>query len=376
LTKVSCPTGIDAWLVTRYDDAREVLSDSQRFSCSSGQAGHVLDIFARDSPVNEGEFFHMDGPDHVRFRQVFAPAISTIKRIELFRPMIRRTVDELLDGLATATEPVDLHERFSKPLTSTVIAELLDVPHEDRALFHRVAEATFNSNTDAGELDEVRSPLLEYVHGLVTKRRTMPGEDALSIMVDRGQDADSPFTDTELTTMAASLLVAGYDTTASMITFGTLALLDNPEQFALLREDPSTVPAAVEEIVRLLGAGAGQLRVARVDTEISGTPIASGDFVVVAIQAANHDPAQFSDPEHLDITRQPNRHIGFGYGPHQCVGQQIARLELSTVLAVLPRRVPSLRLAVRLEDIEFKTNTVVLGPAALPVSWDQVLPAE
>src|SRR5882757_1380884 len=136
LTKVSCPTGIDAWLVTRYDDAREVLSDSQRFSCSSGQAGHVLDIFARDSPVNEGEFFHMDGPDHVRFRQVFAPAISTIKRIELFRPMIRRTVDELLDGLATATEPVDLHERFSKPLTSTVIAELLDVPHEDRALFH------------------------------------------------------------------------------------------------------------------------------------------------------------------------------------------------------------------------------------------------
>jgi cytochrome P450 len=209
----------------------------------------------------------------------------------------------------------------------------------------------------------------------VAKRKTAPGEDALSVLVTRGQTAERPFTDVELIKMAASLLVAGYDTTASMITYGMLALLDRPEQYALLRDDPATVPSAVEEIVRLLGVGGGLLRVATVDTEIGGTPIAAGDYVVVAIQAANHDPAQFADPERLDVTRKHNAHIGFGHGPHQCVGQQIARLELSTVLATLPRRVPSLRLAVPFDEVEFKTETAVCGPITLPVGWDEVLPA-
>ncbi len=375
VVKVACPTGIDAWLVTSYADAREVLGDPQRFSNNSGQAGHVMANMPPDSPVYEGDFFRMDGPDHVRFRRVFAPAVSTLKRIELFRPMVQRTVDELLDGLAAETEPIDLHERFSKPLTTAVIAELLDVPYADRGLFHRVAEALFSGKTDVDDLEAVRFPLFEYVQDLVVKRRTEPGEDALSVLVTRGQGAEQPFTDIELIKMAAGLLVAGYDTTASLITYATLALLDSPEQFALLREDPATVPGGVEEIVRLLGVGTGLLRVAKVDTEIGGTPVAAGEYVVVAIQAANHDPAQFTDPERLDVTRHHNAHIGFGHGPHQCVGQQIARLEVSTVLATLPRRVPSLRLAVPLEDVEFKKETTVYGPVALPVTWDEVLPA-
>ncbi|HEY3605955.1 MAG TPA: cytochrome P450, partial [Pseudonocardiaceae bacterium] len=309
------------------------------------------------------------------FRRVFAPAVSTVKRIELFRPMVQRTVDELLDDLADVTGPIDLHDKFAKPLTSAVIAELLDVPDADRNLFRRAAETLFSGNTDADDLAAVEFPLFQYVYELVIKRRTAPGEDALSVLVSRGQDAERPFTDLELVKMAAALLVAGYDTTASMITYGTLALLDSPEQFALLRDDPATVPTAVEEIVRLLGVGGGLLRVATVDTEIGGTPIAAGEYVVAAIQAANHDPAEFADPEHLDITRKHNAHIGFGHGPHQCVGQQIARLELSTALATLSRRVPSLRLAVPFGDIEFKTDTSVAGPVTLPVTWDEVLPA-
>jgi cytochrome P450 len=375
LVKVTCPTGIDAWLVTRYADVREVMGDPQRFSNHSGQAGHVLANMPPDSPVYEGDFFRMDGPDHIRFRRVFAPAVSTVKRLELFRPMVQRTVDELLDGLAGVTGPVDLHDKFAKPLTTAVIAELLDVPHADRGLFHRVAEALFSGKTDVDDLDAARFPLFEYVQDLVVKRRTEPGEDALSVLVTRGQDAETPFSDIELIKMAAGLLVAGYDTTASLITYGTLALLDSPQQYALLHENPATVPTAVEEIVRLLAVGSGLLRVAKVDTEIGGTPIAAGEYVVVAVQAANHDPAQFADPEHLDITRQHNAHIGFGHGPHQCVGQQIARLELSTVLATLPRRVPSLRLAVPFDDVEFKSDTTVYGPASLPVTWDEVLPA-
>jgi cytochrome P450 len=373
--RVACPTGIDAWLVTSYAQVREVMGDPQRFSNNSGQAGHVLANMPPTLPVEEGDFFRMDGPDHVRFRRVFAPAVSTVKRIELFRPMVQRTVDELLDGLAGVTEPIDLHERFSKPLTTAVIAELLDVPYADRGLFRRAAEVLFSGDTDADDLEAAQFPLFEYVYKLVAERRTAPGEDALSVLVTRGQDAERPFTDLELTKMAAGLLVAGYDTTASMISYGTLALLDSPEQFALLRDDPATVPAAVEEIVRLLGVSTGLLRVAKVDTEIGGTPVAAGEYVVIAIQAANHDPAQFADPEHLDITRKHNAHIGFGHGPHQCVGQQIARLELSTVLATLPRRVPSLRLAVPFADIEFKAATAVAGPISLPVTWDEVLPA-
>jgi cytochrome P450 len=373
---VSCPTGIDAWLVTSYAQAREVLGDPRRFSNNSGQAGHVIAAMPPDAPLEEGDFSRMDGIDHVRFRRVFAPAISTLKRMEQFRPMVQRTVDGLLDALATKTGPVDLHEEFSKPLTTAVIAELLDVPYADRALFQRAAEALFSGKSQVEDLEAARFPLFEYVAEQIVQRRTAPGEDALSVLVGRGQEAEQPFSDLELTKMAAGLLAAGYDTTASLISYATLALLEHPEQFALLRDDPGTVPAAVEELLRLLAVGSGLLRVAKVDTEIAGTAVAAGDYVVVAIQAANHDPAQFADPERLDITRQANAHIGFGHGPHQCVGQQIARLEISSVLGTLPRRVPSLRLAVPLADVTFKAETSVYGPVALPVVWDAVLPAE
>ncbi|GAA3438479.1 hypothetical protein [Kutzneria kofuensis] len=231
VVRVSCPTGIEAWLVTRYADAREVLGDPRRFSNHSGQAGHMLANMPPDKPLEEGDFSRMDGPDHVRFRRVFAPAISTVRRIEEFRPMVQRTADELLDSLAGETGPVDLHERFSKPLTTSVIAELLDVPYADREIFHRVADALFSGKGDVDDLDAVRFPLFDYVGDLVRARREKPGEDAMSVLVTRGQQHEQPFTDLELTKMAAGLLVAGYDTTASMITYGTLALLADRPQF-------------------------------------------------------------------------------------------------------------------------------------------------
>lgn len=376
VVKVRCPTGIDAWLVTTYAEAREVLGDPRRFSNNSGQAGHVLAAMPPDAPLEEGDFARMDGLDHVRFRRVFAPAISTLKRMEQFRPMVQRTVDDLVDALAGKTPPVDLHEEFSKPLTTAVIAELLDVPYAERPLFQRVADAMFSGRSEVLDLEAAKFPLLDYVSGLVTQRRSKPGDDALSVLVGRGQDAEKPFSDVELTKMASGLLAAGYDTTASLISHGVLALLEHPEQFALLRDEPGAVPAAVEELLRLLAVGSGLLRVAKVDTEIAGTAIAAGDYVVVAVQAANHDPAQFTEPERMDITREPNSHIGFGYGPHQCVGQQIARLEISTVLGTLPRRVPSLRLAVPLTDVVFKARTAIHGPVELPVTWDAVQPAQ
>lgn len=375
VVKVICPTGIEAWFVTRYDDVREVLGDPQRFSNHSGQAGHLLANMPPDQPIEEGDFARMDGLDHVRFRRVMAPAISTMKRVNTFRPMVQRTVDELIDGLADVPGPINVHDDFSKPLTSSVIAELLDVPYADRELFQRAAEAQFSGRSDVESLSAAKFPLFEYVAGLVMARKAKPGDDALSVLVDRGQAAQQPFTDLELTKMAAGLLVAGYDTTASLITYGTLCLLANPDQYRLLAEQPERAPAATEELLRLLGLGSGLMRVATVDTQIAGVPIAAGEYVVVAIQSADHDPAHFDAPDELDITRDASTHMAFGHGPHQCVGQQIARLELTTVLGTLPRRIPTLRLAVPFDEVRFKTDVAVYGPSVLPVTWDEVLPA-
>ncbi|MFD9891401.1 cytochrome P450 [Amycolatopsis sp. NPDC059027] len=372
---MACPTGIEAWLVTRYADVREVLGDQERFSARSGQAGHVLLNQPPDAGVEEGDFNRMDSADHLRFRRVIAPAITTVKRTELFRPLVQRITDDLLDELAGETGPVDLHARFATPLTSSVIAELLDVPPGDRVLFRNAARALFDGHVEADELAAANVPLYAYLAELVARRVQEPGEDVISVMAARARAADQPLTQLELTKVAASLLAAGYDTTAGMITYGMLALLRDPDQLAILRDHPALAPNAAEELVRLLSTGNGLMRVATVDTELAGTRIAAGDYVVVAIQAADHDPDRFPEPERLDVTRTRAAHLGFGHGSHQCPGQHIARLELSTVLATLPRRIPSLRLAVPFEEIQFKKDTVVLGPVALPVAWDEVLPA-
>lgn len=369
VVKVACPTGIDAWLVTRYADVREVLGDPERFSLRTGQAGHVLANQPPDAEIEEGDFNRMDGQEHLRFRRVVAPAVTTVKRTELFRPLVQRTVDRLLDELTTGTGPIDLHERFSNPLTSSVVAELLDVPFEDRDLFGNVATALFDATTEVDDVDAAKSPLFDYVHDLVLQRMREPGVDVISVIAAKARKGD-PFTELELTKIAAGLLVAGFDTTASIITYGILALLNNTEQFTLLRDDPALASNAAEEILRLLSNGAGLMRVATVDTEIAGTAIKAGDFVVAAVQAANHDPEQFAEPDQLAVTRPRGAHLGFGYGPHQCPGQHIARLELATVLATLPRRIPSLRLAIPFDEIEFKKETVVFGPVKLPVTWD------
>ncbi|MFE7571795.1 cytochrome P450 [Streptomyces sp. NPDC057539] len=373
VARVVGPTGIEAWLVTRYADVRDVLGDPERFSNRSGQAGHVLADMPPDAPVTEGAFSRMDGAEHLRFRRILGPELSMIKRIERLRPTVQRIVDERLDALGESAPPVDLYQQFAVPLTSTVIAELLGVPATDHSLFQKAGAALFTATADPDEKAAAFEALFDYLHILVRRRRDEPGGDILSNLIERGDRSDQPFTDTELVATAAGLLVAGFDTTASMISYGVLALLHHPDQLTALRNGPGLVPGAVEELVRFLGVGVGIMREVTRDTEIGGQPVLAGDFVIAAIQSANHDPEQFPGADRLDVTRDAGRHIGFGHGPHQCAGQQLARLELRTVLETLLRRIPSLRLAVPFEQIEFKTDTVVTGPAALPVTWDEVL---
>jgi cytochrome P450 len=376
VARVVCPTGVRAWLVSRYTDVRDVLADAERFSNRPGTAAHVLRGLGGDTPVGEGEFPRMDGADHLRFRRHMAPEMSNLKRIERLRPLVRGIVDERLDALAGATPPVDLYAEFAKPVTTAVIAELLGVPERDRELFQRAAEALFAGTSSQSDVASALQPLFEYLYTMVLTRREEPGDDVISRMIARSDATERPFTDIELVMMSAAMLIAGYDTTASLISYGMLALLRHRDELERLVADPSLATTAAEELVRYLGVGAGLMREASRDTEIAGQAVRAGDAVVLAVQSANRDPALHPDADRLDVGRATGAHLGFGHGPHQCVGQQLARLELTTVLATLPRRIPTLRLAVPFEEVRFKAETSVLGPAALPVTWDEVLPAQ
>lgn len=373
--RVACPTGVDAWLVSRYADVREVLGDAERFSNRPGTAAHVLLGFGGETPIRDGEFPRMDGAEHLRFRRHMAPEISNMRRIEQLRPLVRRIVDERLDALATLTPPVDFYADFARPVTTAVIAELLSVPERDRGLFQQAAEALFAGASSSTDVEAALRPLFEYLYMTVVTRRAAPGDDVLSRMIVRSDATDRPFTDAELVAMSAALLIAGYDTTASMISHSILALLEHPEELARLRTDPSLATTAADELVRYLGVGTGLLREVTRDTELAGQPIKAGDYVVVAIQSANRDSALSPTADELDLGRASTAHVGFGHGPHQCVGQQLARLELTTVLTTVAQRVPSLRLAVPFAEVRFKVDTAVLGPVAVPVTWDEVLPA-
>lgn len=370
--RVSCPTGIDAWLVSSYAGVREVLGDGRRFSARSGQVAHLTTAFDPDSDPG-GEFSRMDGPEHVRIRRNFAPQVSHARRLDELRPLIQQIVDEAVDHLAGTQPPIELHIPFSRWITTAVIAELIGVPPQDRHLLHGAARALFDPETTADGLQQAVAPLFGYLYGLVAARRGDPGDDVISRMILHSQDSERPLTDDELVGMNGALLIAGFDTTASLLTHGLLALLENPAQWERLVADPDLAPGAAEELVRYLGVGTGLLRRATEDTVLLGRPIAAGDFVVVAVQSANRDPELHPDADVFDVGRKPGAHLGFGHGAHTCVGQQIARMELVAVLRALAVRVPSLRPARPLPEIEFKTG-IVRGPVDLPVTWDEVLP--
>ena len=371
--RVACPTGIDAWVVSSYADVREVLGDGRRFSARPGQAAHVLASFDPESPI-DGQFSRMDGPEHVRIRRNFAPQVSHARRLAELRPLVEQIVDEAIDRLAETAPPIELHINFSRWITTAVIAELIGVPPDRRFLLHDAAKSLFDPTTGVAELEQALAPLFGYLYGLVVTRRAQPGDDVLSRMIVHGADSDRPLTDDELVRMNGALLIAGFDTTASLLSHGLVALLATPGQWDRLCADPSLAPSAAEELVRYLGVGVGLLRQATEDTVLSGQRIAAGDYVVAAVQSANRDPELYPDADVLDVARKPGAHIGFGHGAHACVGQQIARMELIAVLGALAKRVPSLRLAVPLADVAFRTDSIVRGPVELPVAWDKVLP--
>lgn len=373
VVRVLCPTGMTAWLVTRYADAREVLGDGRRFTSRPTPMAHMLAAFRADAPLKQ-QFSRLDGPEHIRLRRSLAPQLSHPQRLAELRPFIEETVDQAIDRIAAATPPVDLHTFFSHWVTNAVIAELIGVPPEHRQLVQDAATTLFAFGSGPEDAPRALGPLYRYLYEQVRRRRQEPSDDVLSRMIQSSADDERPLTDDELVGMNTALLVAGFDTTASLLSHGVVALLHRSGEWSRLCAEPDLADTAAEEIVRYLGVSVGLLRQSTEDTELGGKRIAAGDYVVVAVQSANRDPDLHVDADQFDIGRRTGPHVGFGHGAHACVGRQIARMELSSMLRALPGRIPSLRLARPLEEIPFRTETVVRGPAEVLVTWDEVLP--
>jgi cytochrome P450 len=360
------PDGSAAWLVGGYAQVRQVLTD-QRFSralaVGPGRSLQGIELSAA------GSIIAMDPPEHTRLRKLVASAF-TVRRVEALRPRVAAIVDELIGAFTARPQPTDLMTSFSLPLPVRVICELLGVPTADMDKF-RTWSGTLVSDweQDSGEIVTALGKLYEYFADLIKIKRTRTGDDLLSALI-AARDRGDRLSEEELTNLACTILVAGYETTAHSISLSLLALLDHPAKMARLRADHRLIPDAVEELVRFVRIGVLPLsRVTTDDVELGGVTIPAGEVVLPIIQAANRDPSVFSEPDQFDLTRAPISHLGFGAGAHHCLGAQLARVELQEALRGLVTGLPGLALAVPPADLRFQPGMAINNLRALPITW-------
>lgn len=358
--------GSTPWLVTRYADQRALLLDP-RVSADISKPGYPLQ--APVSGKSNISFILMDDPDHARLRRMVTAPFA-VKRVEELRPSVQRIVDDLIDEMLAAPGPVDLVEAFALPVPSLVICRLLGVPYADHDFFQENSKVLIKRDAAVEDRMAAHGKLIQYLDDLVAEKTEKPGDDLLSGLVARVGAGE--LTRRDAAEMGVLLLLAGHETTANMIALGTLALLEHPDQLALLRdtEDPRLIASAVEELLRYLSiVHGGRRRVALEDIEIDGHLIRAGEGVIMPNDIANRDPEAFADPDRLDVTRDARRHVAFGFGVHQCLGQPLARMELQVVYGTLYRRIPTLRLAADARTLPFKHDGSVYGVYELPVTW-------
>jgi cytochrome P450 len=369
LSRVEIWDGSSAWLVTRYADQRALLAD-KRVSADPDRPGYPMSGPARprgdDTSIG---FILMDDPEHARLRRmVTAPFM--IKRVEAMRPVVQKIVDDLIDSMLAGPKPVDLVEAFALPVPSLVICTLLGVPYTDHDFFQENSRDLIRISIPVEERSAAFKRLYDYLDELIGFKIENPGDDLLSTLVER--IASGELTRRDAAGIGVLLLIAGHETTANMIALGTLALLEHPDQLERLRgfTEPKQIALAVEELLRYLNiTHNGRRRVALEDIEIGGTTIRAGDGIILPNDIGNRDPGVFDDPDRLDVGRDARRHVAFGFGVHQCLGQPLARMELQVVYGTLYRRLPGLRLATTVEEIPFKHDGAVYGVYELPVTW-------
>ena len=372
LVKVTTIGGETVWWATTQPAARAILADA-RFSSDRKRDG--FPIFVADQRVRENiqrqppiVMIGMDGSEHSRTRRS-AIGEFTVKRLAGLRPRIQQIVDEFIDAmLASEDRPVDLVKALSLPVPSLVICELLGVPYADHDFFQERSGALLSRNTDVAHREALVQELRDYLGDLVDAKTADPADDMISRLIAKQQETGA-IDKAELVGMSFLLLVAGHETTANMISLGTIGFLENPEQLAAITADPAKIPMAVEEMLRYFSIADTVTRVATEDIEVSGVTIKAGEGVVASTMAANWDSGTFADADQLDIERGARHHVAFGYGPHQCLGQNLARQELEIVFETLFRRIPNLRLAATIDDIPFKNDGIVYGAYQVPVTW-------
>lgn len=360
-----------AWLLTRYDDARDVLRD-RRFTAVTSAPGFPMmtriSAVVRAQP-NSASFIRMDDPDHARLRGMLTREFLA-RSVEALRPAVRAWLDDALAPVAASPFPIDLVPVVTDPLPSATIAMLLGVPAGDTEFFQERGAVLIDHRTTSAQAVTARDELDALLRGIIERRRDEPAgrDDLISRLVDDHVRPGALSVD-EAVPMCRLLLLAGHATTANQGSLSVLSLLGDDVLRARLRDDPAVLPAAVDELLRLHSiVQNGLARAALEDVEVGGALIAAGEGVIVSLSAGNRDAEVYPDPDTLDVTRRgTGRHLAFGHGPHQCLGMWLARLELEELLAAVLRHLPDAELAVPRETLRYRTTATNFGVMSLPV---------
>ncbi|WP_158892057.1 cytochrome P450 [Amycolatopsis anabasis] len=368
ISRVTLPTGASAWVLTRHEDVRALLTDP-RFSSDRRKPGFpLLAPLQRRKDDFKPSLIGMDPPDHGPARRAVVGEF-TVRRMQALQPRIQEIVDEHVDALLAGPKPADLVRALSLPVPSLVICELLGVPYSDHDFFQQRSKLMLTRTAEPEARRTAVDDLQSYLDKLVTAKEADPGDDLLGRQILKQREEGTTDHD-GLVGLAFLLLIAGHETTANMISLGTVALLENPDQLAAIKADPGKTLSAVEELLRYFTiAEVATSRVAVEDVEIGGVLIRAGEGVLGLGNAANRDPSVFDDPDTLDIERGARHHVAFGFGAHQCLGQNLARMELQIVFDTLFRRIPGLRVAKPVAELPFKDDSTIYGLHELPVTW-------
>ncbi|CAM5561517.1 cytochrome P450 [Streptomyces abikoensis] len=364
LVPMRYPDGHVGWLATGWSTVRAILGDP-RFSSRYELLHYPLPGGPEGTlpPAPTGDMTGMDAPEHTRYRRLLAGKF-TVRRMNALTERLEEITTAHLDAMERRGGPLDLVEAFAQPVPALMICELLGVPYADREVFQRHTAALMDQDSSPEEMQAAMAGLQGYLQALVPAKRAEPTDDLLSDLTA------SDLTDEELTGLGGFLLGAGLDTTANMLAHGAFALLSNPDQLAALRADPGLADRAVEELMRYLTVAHTTVRSALEDVDVDGRLIRAGETVTLSLQAANRDPERFPGPDALDLHRRATGQLGFGHGIHQCLGQQLARVEMRVAFPALFARFPSLRLAVPPGEVPLRHRSNIYGVQRLPVTWD------
>lgn len=379
--RAACPVseaqlwnGQSTWLATRYDQVREILGDSGRFSTVAKREGYPMlapgraEFLLKERPT----FQRMDPPEHGPFRRMLTRDFA-VRRIELMRPRVTEVVDDLITALERKGPPADIVSDLALPLPTIIISEMLGVPYEDHDFIQDRGAAKLRLDGDPKAPAAAQQEIIDYFDQLLRKMEADPSASDDSILGRLVRDEILPgrLDHDDAVAIAELLVVAGHETTANMVALGTLLLLRHPEQLEKLRASPQLMGNAVEEMLRFLTiTHYNGARVATQDTTLGDVQIREGEGAWALLAAANRDPEAFPDPDRFDIERNDaGHHVTFGFGVHQCLGQGLARMELAIIFERLLHRFPGLRLAVPFDQIRFKHDSFIYGVWELPVEW-------